>query len=258
MRLGSDTKKPVPDGGRAPLLRPGARPYLLCLNDRFPPRDSAVGAGAETPNKIRSLRRHRPMASEESTRGNDTPEVPAAEKVPPAPPEPSEPSDWEIRFKYLLADFDNFRRRTERDRVGIRVEAEANLLRRLIPLVEGFQNAEAAGRSLPPTDPLRRGLELLGHELGSVLKFLTFAPVAHVGEPFRPEEHEAVGEADASTAVADGDVAEIVQQGYRFQGGLLRPAKVLVARAARETGAPARRRTDPGHKDPPVPTVEEN
>ena len=160
--------------------------------------------------------------------GRDSPAPTSPTVAPPA--EAQDAGDWESRFKYLLADFDNFRRRTERDRAGARSEAEGALLRRLIPLVEGFRQAEAAGRTLPASDPLRRGLELLGHELEAVLRSVGFAPTAAVGEPFRPEEHEAVGEIEAPKGVSEGAVAEIVQQGYRFQGGLLRPAKVLVGR----------------------------
>ena len=59
--------------------------------------------------------------------------------------------------------------------------------------------------------------------------------MAAVGRPFRPEEAEAVGEVPADARHPDGSVAEVVQQGYRFYGGLLRPAKVIVARAIDRT-----------------------
>jgi molecular chaperone GrpE len=154
-------------------------------------------------------------------------------------PSPSmEPGEWETRFKYLLADFDNYRRRTERDRTAARTEAEAALLRRLIPLVEGFETAETLAKSLPASDSLRRGLELLGREMRAVLASVAFSAVARVGEPFHPAEHEAVGEPPATTETPEGAVAEIVQQGYRFQGGLLRPAKVLVAHGPKSSEAP--------------------
>jgi len=197
------------------------------------------------------------MAKENERRDSETAESSPAGTIPAAAAkEPAELLDWEARFKYLLADFDNFRRRTERDRAGIRAEAEANLLRRLIPIAEGFQNAEEAGESLPPSDPLRRGLELLGHELDAVLQSVGFAPVAQVGEPFRHEEHEAVGEIVGPKNVGDGDIAEIVQQGYRFQGGLLRPAKVLVARATKGGDTPSTSPAEPGSKDTPASSAE--
>jgi molecular chaperone GrpE len=187
------------------------------------------------------------MAREGEPREEDTAESPATGPAPaPGPKATTDSSDWESRFRYLLADFDNFRRRTDRDRTTVRAEAEASLLRRLIPVVEGFQNAEAAGKSLPATDPLRRGMELLGRELDSVLRSVGFAPVARVGDPFRHEEHEAVGEIAGASDISDGAVAEIVQQGYRFQGGLLRPAKVLVARAVKAAEAPPTPSAEPG------------
>jgi molecular chaperone GrpE len=198
------------------------------------------------------------MAREGDPRDPPTPEAPSVADPATSEKEPSESSDWESRFKYLLADFDNFRRRTERDRAANRTEAEANLLRRLIPLVEGFQNAEASGRSLPASDPLRRGLELLGRELDTVLRTVGFAPVARVGETFRPAEHEAVGEVDAPKNVPEGAVAEIVQQGYRFQGGLLRPAKVLVARALAGSERSAISEAESRPKESPASAAGEN
>jgi molecular chaperone GrpE len=200
------------------------------------------------------------MAREGDPREDEGSESAEPRPVPePASKTPPDSSDWETRFKYLLADFDNFRRRTERDRTGIRAEAEAGLLRRLIPLVEGFQNAEGAAKSLPPTDPLRRGLELLGRELDTVLRSVGFVPVARIGDPFRPEEHEAVGEIVGTKDLSDGSVAEIVQQGYRFQGGLLRPAKVLVARAVKGAESPSAPPTEPGAKElPPLATGEDS
>jgi molecular chaperone GrpE len=187
------------------------------------------------------------MAREGEPPEEDTTESSATGSAPaPGPKATTGSSDWESRFKYLLADFDNFRRRTDRDRTTVRAEAEAGLLRRLIPLVEGFQNAESAGKSLPATDPLRQGLELLGRELDTVLRSVGFTPVARIGDPFRPEEHEAVGEITGATDISDGAVAEIVQQGYRFQGGLLRPAKVLVARSVKAAEAPSAPSEVPG------------
>jgi molecular chaperone GrpE len=167
------------------------------------------------------------------------PEPEAPPSAPSDAPAETDTVDWETRFKYLLADFDNFRRRTERERAGLRREAEATLLRRLIPWVEGIQTAEAAAaRTHPATDPLRRGIELLGRELDALLDSVGFAPVARVGEPFRAEEHEAVGETADAKGLPDGGIAEVVQQGYRFQGGLLRPAKVLVARTSKGADGP--------------------
>lgn len=187
----------------------------------------------------------------EAREGEDRPGPSPPASAPPGDDAP-ETMDWETRFKYLLADFDNFRRRTDRERAGTRAQVEAALLRRLLPLIEGIQSAEESAQALPATDPFRRGLELLEHELATFLRSIGFSDVARVGEPFRPEEHEAVGETRDPHGLPDGAVAEIVQQGYRFQGGLLRPAKVLVSRTARDSDPPLAPPEVPGVGASPV------
>jgi molecular chaperone GrpE len=143
--------------------------------------------------------------------------------------------DWAVRYKYLLADFDNFRRRVDRDRESISRQARASMLRELLPIIEAFRAARDSLAHLPASDPIRKGLHLLDHEWTTFLKHEGVEAVAAVGRPFRAEEAEAVGEVPADDTHPDGSVAEIVQQGYRFFGGLLRPAKVVVARAPQGT-----------------------
>ena len=149
----------------------------------------------------------------------------------PAEPAPAPSEDWSTRYKYLLADFENFRRRVERDRESISRQARAGMLRELLPIIEAFRVARDSLAHLPLTDPTRKGLGLLDHEWTTFLKHEGVEPIATVGQPFRAEEAEAVGEAPADATHPDGSVVEVVQQGYRFFGGLLRTAKVIVARA---------------------------
>jgi molecular chaperone GrpE len=168
--------------------------------------------------------------------------APGPDGVPPstAPPAPAEPKDdWETRFKYLLADFENFRRRVAKEREATDRQARAALLRELLPLLEAFRAANAPVARLPKADPLRRGFELLDREWVTFLKREGVEPVAEVGRPFQAEEAEAVGEVAADPTAADGAIREVVQQGYRFHGGLLRPAKVIVAREKPAGRAPS-------------------
>lgn len=171
---------------------------------------------------------------------------PAPASVPEAPA-PAE--DWETQFKYLLADFENFRRRTARQQDQARERARGDLLRRLLPILEAFERAQDATAHLPPKDPIRHGLELLGREWTAFLEAEGVQTVGQPGVPFNPETHEAVAETAASPLHPVGIVVEVVQQGYRFAGGLLRPAKVVVARKApppSETAATA----EPPSADP--------
>lgn len=186
-------------------------------------------------------------------------EAASAEEGTVAPPPPTAPpavppvktEEWETRFKYLFADFENFRRRAERERESLTRQTRAALLRELLPLVEAFRSAHASSGHLPSDDPLRRGIELLDLEWSKFLKHQGLEPVAEVGTPFRADEEEAVGETAASERLADGSVAEVVQQGYRFFGGLLRPAKVVVARALLPPATAAAEPTPPDAESPP-------
>ena len=170
---------------------------------------------------------------------NSPPEPSAESEAADAPAaSPSGPSeedpevDWGTRYKYLQADFENFRRRTEREKENASRLTRARLLQELLPIYEAFHYARDAVERLPPQDPLRQGLDLLHREWQRFLKHEGVEPVARPGEAFLPDVHEAVGEVPVSEGHLEGTLVEVVQQGYRFFGGLLRPAKVIVARKA--------------------------
>ncbi len=175
-----------------------------------------------------------PRESPDTERATEGPGGPATNPAAASPPaEPAPPTEeWATRYKYLLADFENYRRRTEREREAISRQSRGALLRELLPILEAFRSAQEAIGRLPADDGVRRGLELLDREWKTFLKHEGVEAVAVVGQPFRADEAEAVAEAPAADRCPDGCVSEIVQQGYRFYGGLLRPAKVVVARTS--------------------------
>lgn len=165
---------------------------------------------------------------------------PAAAPEPTSPPPAAPPpEDWATRFRYLYSDFENYRRRSEREREQARQAGRAEVLKEILPMLETFDKARDAAHRLPRPDPLRLGLELLAKEWELFLRTEGVEPVARIGELFRAEEQEAVAEVPAAKPQLDGTIAEIVQQGYRAPVGLLRPAKVVVARQPSEPPAEA-------------------
>src|SRR5579863_1086625 len=169
-----------------------------------------------------------PAASEPSATPEPTPK--ADPKGAPPTKEELTPEEWATRFKYLLADFENYRKRADREREATRLAARAELLRALLPIFEASEKAREAVSHLPASDPVRRGVDLLGVAWHSFLEGEKVTPVARAGARFAAEWHEAVAEAPARSAADDGTVVEIIQQGYRLGPALLRPAKVVVAR----------------------------
>jgi molecular chaperone GrpE len=175
------------------------------------------------------------MAEETPVPTSSTSEAPT-----PAPESTPPEEDWANRYRYLLAEFDNYRKRGERERENIRRIAEGRVLKAILPLYESFVHARTATEKLlPSTDPIRKGLRLLAAEWNAFLDAQGIDIVVRPGMMFRPEEQEAVGDAPVTPQHPEGSVVEVVQQGYRFAGGLLRPAKVIVARTPRPTGDPS-------------------
>ena len=167
-----------------------------------------------------------------------------------AAPEPENASvgeDWASRYKYLLADFENFRRRIDRERETISRQTLATVLRELIPIYEAFGHARRAGEK--SDSGIAKGFDLIEQEWQKFFQREGVMPIAVVGAPFAPEEEEAVAETESDPDHPDGTVVEIVQQGYRFPGGLVRPAKIVVARSKRD-GPGAATRTEPRETPP--------
>jgi molecular chaperone GrpE len=132
----------------------------------------------------------------------------------------------ELRDRALrtLADFDNYRKRVEREREEQRRQTVADVLRDLLPVVDNLDRALAAEAGLAD---LRTGVELIARQLRESLGRFGLREVEAVGRPFDPRLHDAVSRQE-SPAVAEPTVAAELQRGYLLGDRLLRPAMVVV------------------------------
>jgi molecular chaperone GrpE len=134
------------------------------------------------------------------------------------------------------ADFDNFRKRTERERTETYNRALGEVVRRLLPVLDNLQRALDAERvvEVKESDEFRHflhGVELINRQLGGVLEGLGIEVVPTVGERFDPHVHEAVATEETDAQEPD-TVTQEMQRGYRLGDKLLRPAMVKVATKA--------------------------
>jgi molecular chaperone GrpE len=125
-----------------------------------------------------------------------------------------------------LADFDNFRRRVERDRATAARSGKREVILPLLDVLDNFDRALAHIDAAPPA--LAQGVQALHRSLLSVLDRQGVTPFDSVGESFDPRFHEAIGTVE-SEDVESGAVAEDLQRGYRWGNEVLRPARVRVA-----------------------------
>ena len=130
----------------------------------------------------------------------------------------------------LQADFDNYRKRSERDRAEARQVLIGEVVEKLLPVVDNFRRAVEAQNAIGG-DELSQfvvGVELIRKQLDDVLCSYGVEPIMAVGEIFDPHCHEAIA-TEARTDIPPGTILEEVVRGYRIGEKLLRPAAVKVA-----------------------------
>jgi molecular chaperone GrpE len=135
------------------------------------------------------------------------------------------------RLARLQAEFENARKRAEREKADYRDYATGNVVEQFLPVVDNF---ELALQSNGSAEQLRKGVELIVKQMEEVLRQLQVSPIAAVGEPFDPRLHEALGSVERED-LPDQHVAEEIRRGYRLRERLLRPAMVRVAHNPKQT-----------------------
>ena len=165
---------------------------------------------------------------------------PESAEVPPAPatPDPAALAEQvaalqaekeELRQSLIRrqADFENYRKRIERERHEEGQRALARLIDSLLPVLDAFERALAAHDD-PAYEDYRKGFELIYRQLWDALARQGLQRIEAEGKRFDPHDHHAVERVETQEH-EDGDVIEVLQAGYKLRGTVLRPASVCVA-----------------------------
>jgi len=130
-------------------------------------------------------------------------------------------------LRRIQADFENYRKRVQREQVTLVERANERLLEDLLPVLDSFDGALASFNSDADIEKVRNGVLGIHAQLVTVVQKNGLERIAAEGAPFDPNEHEAVMQDDG-----DGEphVAQIMRTGYRLKGRVLRPAMVSVTR----------------------------
>lgn len=135
------------------------------------------------------------------------------------------------RLARMQAEFENARKRTEREKAEYRDYAAASVVEQFLPVLDNFELALKATGS---TEQLRSGVELIVKQMEEVLRQMNVTPVPSVGEEFNPHHHEALGSVERED-LPDQHVAEEIRRGYKIREKLLRPAMVRVVSNPKQT-----------------------
>ena len=136
----------------------------------------------------------------------------------------------ELNDKYLrlAAEYDNFRRRTAKERVELTARAQGDLLKMLIDPLDDLARVIAQGPGASDAKTVLDAVEVVDKKMMKGLVAAGLEIINPVGQPFDPTMHEAVSTAPAPSADQDHIVSQVFQPGYLFKGQLLRAARVVV------------------------------
>ena len=141
----------------------------------------------------------------------------------------AERNDYYDRLLRKTAEFDNYRKRVERERQTLADAAAAGMLEELLPLMDDLERAlkaEAVGES---AEAYRKGVEIIHRQLGDVLRKRGVRAIEALGADFDPYYHQAVAH-DPAEGRRDGEILEEFRRGYMLGDRLLRPSMVKVAK----------------------------
>ncbi len=134
----------------------------------------------------------------------------------------------------VAADFENYRRRIEREKQEYVKFAHERILRDLLPIVDNLRRAMDHARAARESPVLLSGVELVTQEFEKVLERYGVTPIDALGRPFDPMVHEALQTVEVEDS-QPGLVVEEIQRGYVLNGRVLRPALVSVSASPEQT-----------------------
>ena len=123
------------------------------------------------------------------------------------------------------AEFDNYKKRTEREKLSTAEYAKVSVMKTLLPILD---NADRAAEFEPGTEQYNKGIEMIVKQLGDLSSKLGLQEIGTVGEQFNPEIHEAIMHIEDEN-LGENVVAAVLQKGYKFGDTVVRPAMVQVA-----------------------------
>jgi molecular chaperone GrpE len=133
------------------------------------------------------------------------------------------------------ADFDNYRKRVERERQEDRRHGTGRLIEDLLPVLDAFERALKAHDD-PAYEEYRKGLELIYRQLWETLARHGLQRIEALGKPFDPHYHQAIEQVE-SDEYPEGTVTDVLQDGFLFHGRVVRPSMVRVASSASHSGS---------------------
>lgn len=165
-------------------------------------------------------------ADENARPGSDT-ETDSGQEEPDSEELSEEDEELNVKYMRLMADFQNFKRRSERERSEIYARANETIVTQLLEVLDNFERA-LADENATEDENFRKGMEMIFTQMKDVLSKSGVSEIDAEGQDFDPNFHNAVMMEDTDK-VESGKVSEVLQKGYTLNGRVIRPSMVKVA-----------------------------
>lgn len=136
----------------------------------------------------------------------------------------------ELNDKYLrlYSEFDNFRKRTSKEKIDLIQAAGEDVFKSLLPILDDFERAVKSNAEITDIKVITDGMNLIQSKLNSTLSKKGLEEMKSIGEPFNTDQHEAITNIPAPSEDLKGKVVEELEKGYTLNGKVIRFAKVVI------------------------------
>ena len=136
--------------------------------------------------------------------------------------------DFKDKYVRLYSEFENYRKRTAREKIDIITNASENVLKEIIPILDDFERAIANNENVEEISTIKEGFELIYNKIFKTLTNQGLAPMDSIGKSFDPDIHEAITKIPATKDKMKGKVMDVIEKGYTLNEKVIRFAKVVV------------------------------
>ena len=140
----------------------------------------------------------------------------------------AEVAEWKDKYVRLQAEFDNYRKRTLKEKMELVATGGEDVIKSLLGVMDDLERALNAVRTATDVDALRAGVEMIDGKFREVLRGKGVEEIDAMGKEFDVDLHEAIAKIPAPTPEAKGKIVDVVQKGYKLKDKVVRYAKVVV------------------------------
>ncbi|MBX7095486.1 MAG: nucleotide exchange factor GrpE [Flavobacteriales bacterium] len=147
----------------------------------------------------------------------------SAEKDPAA-----EIEEWNKKYLLLYAEFDNYRKRTARERAELLKSAGSDVIKSILPVIDDLERAIKANEKADDIEVVKEGFRLIHHKFTAILQGKGLKPMEMMGQEFNADISEAIANVPVQDESQKGKVIDVVENGYTLNDAVIRYAKVVV------------------------------